>query len=148
VKFVIPNGHGIALHGTPRSAVFTRSRRAFSHGCIRLEDPGALAAWVLRHDPGWDTARVQQVMTGDETVEVQLERPVPVLVFYGTASVTEDGEVRFFQDVYGRDRRLERSLARRREVEGRIAASDLGPPMSRPGASADGGGARKSAAPL
>ena len=52
-KFIFPNSENIYMHGTPAQSLFARARRDFSHGCIRLEDPAALAEWVLRKEPGW-----------------------------------------------------------------------------------------------
>jgi L,D-transpeptidase YcbB len=112
VKFVFPNAYSVYLHGTPSSKLFSRTRRDFSHGCIRVEDPERLAEWVLREDPSWTKDRVRAAMDGDETVRVALKTPIPVLILYSTAVVMEDGEVRFFDDIYGLDRALERALAR------------------------------------
>lgn len=112
VKFVFPNRYGVYLHGTPTFRLFARDRRDFSHGCIRAEDPAALAAWVLQDHPEWTPERIQAAMTGDETIRVKLEQPVPILILYSTAVVTEDGELHFFEDVYGHDRLLERALAK------------------------------------
>ena len=114
VKFVLPNPHGVYLHATPARRLFSRARRDFSHGCIRVEDATGLARWVLRDQPVWTPDRIHAAMTGDGTVVVELERPVPVLIVYGTAVVREDGEVRFFDDLYGYDAELERALADRR----------------------------------
>jgi murein L,D-transpeptidase YcbB/YkuD len=111
IKFVFPNNYNVYLHGTPDSALFSRSRRAFSHGCIRIEDPATLAAWVLRNEPAWTSARIQSAMNASGPVQVNLPEPIPVLVLYGTAIVEENGEVRFFEDLYGQDAKLERALA-------------------------------------
>ena len=99
------------MHGTPATELFSRSRRDFSHGCIRVEDPVALAAWVLRDKPEWTTEHIRSAMYGNETIRVNLDKPIPVLIVYGTAVVMEDGEVRFFDDIYGHDAALERVLA-------------------------------------
>ena len=114
VKFVFPNRHDVYLHGTPAQALFSRSRRDFSHGCIRVEDPLKLAGWVLRERPEWTPERIESAARGPGTVQVNLPRPAPVLILYGTAVVTEDGEVRFFEDIYGHDAALEHALAARR----------------------------------
>lgn len=103
VKFHMRNSHSVYLHGTPSRRGFRQSRRDLSHGCIRVEDPLALAAWVLRDQPEWTGETLRAAMEGSETVTVRLAEPVPVLIQYGTAAVTEDGEVRFFEDIYGRD---------------------------------------------
>ncbi len=101
------------MHGTPAMELFSRSRRDFSHGCIRVEDPVALAAWLLRDKPEWTADHIRAATLGDETFRVDLERPVPVLIVYGTAVVMEDGEVHFFRDIYGQDATLEQALLSR-----------------------------------
>jgi L,D-transpeptidase YcbB len=110
VKFVFPNAHDVYMHGTPSTELFARSRRDFSHGCIRVEDPLRLAAWVLRNEPGWTIERIAHAMEGSATREVRLRSSIPVLIVYGTALVTEDGTVSFYDDVYGYDAELERAL--------------------------------------
>ncbi|OGS54183.1 MAG: hypothetical protein A3J79_03690 [Elusimicrobia bacterium RIFOXYB2_FULL_62_6] len=66
-------------------------------------DPEALAAWVLRDRPEWTPERIRKAMEGTETLTVKLTEPIPVLIQYGTAAVAENGEVRFFDDIYSRD---------------------------------------------
>lgn len=111
VEFVFPNDYDVYLHGTPETVQFYNSRRDFSHGCIRLNKPARLAAWVLRNNSGWDLNRIRSAMNGDTTRRVNLARPVPVLIVYGTAIVLDDGVVRFYDDIYGEDSALERALA-------------------------------------
>src|ERR1019366_3966668 len=105
--------HDVYLHGTPAQELFARSRRDFSHGCIRVEDPAALAAWVLRDDPRWTSENIQSAMSAGETSRVNLNQPVPIWILYGTAVVHEDGQVFFFEDIYGHDAALERALEKR-----------------------------------
>jgi L,D-transpeptidase YcbB len=109
IKFVFPNRESIYLHHTPSVRLFERARRDFSHGCIRLEQPLALAEFVLSDDPGWTLARIEQAMTLDEPATVALAAPLPVLIAYGTALV-KDGRVHFFDDIYGHDRTLDAAL--------------------------------------
>jgi murein L,D-transpeptidase YcbB/YkuD len=111
VKFIFPNSYNVYLHSTPAPELFSRARRDFSHGCIRVQDPAKLAAWVLRDKPGWDLANIQAAMNGDQTVQVNLDRPIPVLIIYTTAVVEPDGQVHFFNDIYGYDKKLEQVLA-------------------------------------
>lgn len=107
VKFSLPNPHDVYLHSTPTPALFNEPVRAFSHGCIRVSDPVALAVHVLRDTPGpWTAASVREAMLGSQTRHVPLAHPIPVLILYGTALATEDGRVLFFADLYGHDRRL------------------------------------------
>jgi murein L,D-transpeptidase YcbB/YkuD len=113
VKFVFPNEHNVYLHGTPAMELFSRTRRDFSHGCIRVEDPVALAEWVLRGNGGWTKDKIVAAMnSGPDSQQVNLVQKIPVLILYGTAVVLPDGEVDFFQDIYGHDAALEKALAR------------------------------------
>ena len=112
VKFVFPNSYNVYMHDTPASEFFAKSRRDFSHGCIRLEHPAELAAWVLRNNnPGWNMERIRLAMSGDTPQQVKLAHPIPVFIVYGTAIVTEDGLVHFYDDIYGHDTALEKALA-------------------------------------
>lgn len=112
VKFVMPNAFNVYLHATPAHALFGESRRAFSHGCIRVRDPVALAEHVFHEQPQpWSRERIAQAMReGPDSQRVALPRPVRVFVVYGTAVATEAGDVLFFDDIYGHDRRLEALL--------------------------------------
>ena len=113
IKLIFPNEHNVYLHSTPSQAAFSRSRRDFSHGCIRVEKPAELAAWVLRNNPDWTVERVQQGMqNGNDNVTVTLVKPVPVFIVYGTALAYENGEVHFSDDIYGHDARLAAALAK------------------------------------
>jgi murein L,D-transpeptidase YcbB/YkuD len=115
VKFAFPNDQNVYMHGTPAQELFARSRRDFSHGCVRLADPVALAEWVLQESGQWSRDRITAAMNGANTVTVNLNRPIPVVLFYTTAVVIpENGSVWFAEDVYGGDRRLETALAQRR----------------------------------
>ena len=112
VVFSFPNEDHIFMHDTPTHSVFARSRRDFSHGCIRLEDPLALARWVLRDQPEWTEEKVVAALEGDRPVWVGLEEPLPVVIFYATAFVDSQGVTRFGDDIYGLDERLRKALAR------------------------------------
>jgi murein L,D-transpeptidase YcbB/YkuD len=117
LKFDFPNPHDVYMHGTPAMELFSRSRRDFSHGCIRVEDPVALAAWLLRGNPEWNTDHIRAATLAETTFRVDLERPIPVLIVYGTAVVMEDGEVHLFRDIYGQDAALEQALLSRSHSE-------------------------------
>jgi murein L,D-transpeptidase YcbB/YkuD len=110
VKFVFPNEYDVYMHDTPATELFSKSRRDFSHGCIRLEKPAELAAWVLRDNPGWTPERIRAAMDGEKTQEVTLTHPIPVLIVYGTVIVLEDQIVRFYDDIYDLDAELDRDL--------------------------------------
>ena len=111
VKFIFPNPYNVYLHGTSARHLFERSRRDFSHGCIRASDPNALAEFALRHQPGWDSTRIDGAMNGARTVTVTLAEPIPVYVLYATVVLGERGDVFFLPDIYRHDATLERALA-------------------------------------
>jgi murein L,D-transpeptidase YcbB/YkuD len=114
VKLMFPNEHSVYLHSTPSTELFARARRDFSSGCIRVEKPAELSVWVLRDNPGWTLERVQQAMqSGPDNVTVRLARRTPVFIVYGTAIAYPDGEVHFYDDLYGHDARLEEALSKR-----------------------------------
>jgi len=112
VKFVLPNTMEIYLHGTPARELFERTRRDFSHGCIRVRDPAALAAFVLQGRPEWTAEAIDAAMTSGRNRTVALERAIPVVVFYTTAVVDSTGRAVFLPDVYGHDRRLLSALGK------------------------------------
>jgi L,D-transpeptidase YcbB len=112
VKLMFPNEYNVYLHSTPSQALFSQSRRDFSHGCIRVEKAAELAAWVLRDKPEWTLERVRNAMQGgSDNLQVNLTKPVPVLILYGTAVVDDEDQVHFFDDLYGYDSALEKVLA-------------------------------------
>jgi L,D-transpeptidase YcbB len=113
VKLMFPNEYNVYLHSTPAAQLFSQSRRDFSHGCIRVEKPAELAAWVLRDKPEWTLERVRAAMqNGQDNFQVNLSKPVPVLILYGTAIVDDTDQVHFFDDIYGYDSDLKKVLAR------------------------------------
>ncbi len=113
VKLIFPNEHNVYLHGTPSQVLFSRSRRDFSHGCIRVEKPAELAAWALRNNPGWTLERLRlEMQSGKDDVTVSLVKRVPVFIVYGTALTYENGEVHFSDDIYGHDAKLATALAK------------------------------------
>jgi len=115
VKLMFPNEHHVYLHSTPATELFSRSRRDFSAGCIRVERPADLTAWVLRFNSGWPLERVRDAMqAGKDNVTVNLVRPIPVFIVYGTAIAYENGEVHFYDDIYAHDARLVKALAKGR----------------------------------
>ena len=113
VKLMFPNEYSVYLHSTPSTELFSRSRRDFSAGCIRVEKPAELTTWVLRNNPGWTLDRVQQGMqNGKDNVTVTLARVVPVFIVYGTAVAYENNEDHFYYDIYGHDAELATALAK------------------------------------
>lgn len=113
VKLMFPNEFNVYLHSTPAPELFSRTRRDFSHGCIRVEKPAELATWALRNNPGWPLERVKESMTaGKDNVTVRLNQAIPVFIVYGTALALENGEVHFYNDIYGHDAALSQALAK------------------------------------
>lgn len=113
IKLMFPNEYHVYLHSTPSVRLFADSRRDFSHGCIRVEKPEELAAWALKNNPGWTLDRVRSAMqSGEDNVQVNLSKSIPVLILYGTAVVDERGIVHFFDDLYGHDASLKEVLAK------------------------------------
>jgi murein L,D-transpeptidase YcbB/YkuD len=114
VKFLFPNAHDVYLHSTPARSLFLASRRAFSHGCIRVSDPEALAAFVLQDAAGnWDRAAIESAMQAGDNRRIALRQPIPVMILYGTAMATEAGVTQFFDDIYGHDAKLAQLLKAR-----------------------------------
>jgi murein L,D-transpeptidase YcbB/YkuD len=99
------------LHSTPSQALFSESRRDFSHGCIRVEDPKALAVWVLRNNPEWTLERIDAAFKAEKEQQVNLKSQIPVLIVYGTAIAKENGQVFFFDDIYGYDKTMAKLFA-------------------------------------
>ncbi len=102
-KFLFPNRHTVYLHGTSKYALFARTRRDFSHGCMRVEDPAALAEFVLAGEPGWTRRGIAAAMEGEKPKRVDLTRTLPVIITYLTAWPRRDGVVAFCEDIYGLD---------------------------------------------
>ena len=111
IAFMFPNDHAIYLHDTPARELFDEESRAFSHGCIRVEDPLSLAELVLGGErSGWTAERIEAAF-GDKERTVFLPHPLPVHIEYFTEFVDEFGELQERPDVYGLSRRVERILA-------------------------------------
>jgi L,D-transpeptidase YcbB len=109
VKFRFPNNHDVYMHDTPERNLFGGQIRAFSHGCMRVQNPIHLAEVLLAHDKGWSTARVHEASTHGN--EVTLSTPIPVHITYFTATVDEDGKVSTRPDIYALDSRTASALA-------------------------------------
>lgn len=110
VKFLFPNKDDIYLHDSPARSLFARDRRAFSHGCVRVDQPLELAAWLLEDQPTWTRAKITTAMVAATPSSVRLGHKVPVVLYYATATVDPDGTVRFADDPYGLDAVLRRAL--------------------------------------
>ena len=121
VKFMFPNQFNVYLHDTPADSLFERATRSFSHGCVRVQDPVALARYVLRDQPEWTEGRIDEAMHAGEEKHVKLKDPLPVYLGYWTARVRPDSTVQFRKDVYQIDRRLTTLLADRLKRQRRSA---------------------------
>ena len=108
-KFIFPNAEAIYLHGTPANQLFARTRRDFSHGCIRLEDPLAMAEWVLRDQEEWTSERIEETMHAGSPTRADLTTPLPVIIFYTTVMADEE-QPHFYDDIYGHDEALDAAL--------------------------------------
>jgi murein L,D-transpeptidase YcbB/YkuD len=126
VKFMFPNRHMVYLHDTPSKQLFERSERAFSSGCIRIENPLELAERVLADPVRWSREGIEEAIASGETRTVFLPEPVPVLLLYWTAVPTREGGIRFLRDVYDRDPQVLAALAQpfefRRSVREEVTA--------------------------
>jgi murein L,D-transpeptidase YcbB/YkuD len=109
-KFIFPNADNVYMHGTPAQQLFSRARRDFSHGCIRLEDPARFAEWVLRDYPEWTRARIDAAMQAARPTRVNLKQPITVVLFYDTVHVNSEAVAFFVDDIYGHDRALDVAL--------------------------------------
>jgi murein L,D-transpeptidase YcbB/YkuD len=112
VKFMFPNKYNIYLHDTPEKSLFTREKRDFSHGCIRLQQPFEFAYTLLsRQEKDPQSFFKARLDTGRETV-VPLEQPVPVHIIYRTAFTRANGHIQYRRDVYGRDAKIWKALVK------------------------------------
>ncbi|MCS4502929.1 L,D-transpeptidase family protein [Arhodomonas aquaeolei] len=112
VVFRFPNPYAVYLHDTPARALFNRPRRAFSHGCIRVEHPLELARLLLDDPQRWDATAISETVATGVTLSVDLPEPVPVIVHYWTVNIAGDGTLAFKPDIYGRDRAVLAALER------------------------------------
>lgn len=104
VKFLFPNAHNVYLHDTPADALFAKPGRAFSHGCVRVEEPEALAKYVLKGYPEWSDEAIFAAMRAGVEKHVRLKQTIPVHMAYFTAWVDVNGGLHFQPDIYGYDK--------------------------------------------
>ena len=105
VKFIFPNEYSVYLHDTPSKYLFAKEERAFSHGCIRVENPLVLAQ-ILLNDEKWDRARIKEVLAEKKEKIVHLKNPLDVLLLYWTSGFLENGDIFFIKDVYNRNPKI------------------------------------------
>lgn len=113
IKFLFPNPFDIYLHDTPTKGLFKEERRAFSHGCIRISAPYALAEYLLRNQKEWTSEKINEVLSKNKELYVKLEEDIPVYVLYLTAYVSIDGYLNFREDIYRKDDALARMLIKK-----------------------------------
>ena len=108
LKLVFPNKYDVYLHDTPSQGLFKKEKRAFSHGCIRMDRPAEMAAWVLGgEEKGWSIERINEIVNSRQRKVVVLEKPLPIQILYRTTYVdSENKTIHFFDDIYGRDKIL------------------------------------------
>jgi murein L,D-transpeptidase YcbB/YkuD len=110
IKFMFPNPYHVYMHDPPSKTLFERVNRAFSSGCIRIENPLELAELLLDDPVAWNREKIEEIIAGGETRTVSLKKRVPVLLLYSTAWVDDDGTVYFTRDIYGRDEAVLKGL--------------------------------------
>ena len=118
VRLDMPNEHGVYMHDTPMKPLFGQASRAFSAGCVRIQDPFDLAAWVAREEAGIDRQRIDEILASGNAADIVLTRQVPVYFAYITAWAESNGRVEFRPDIYGRDGLRELSGDRERDPDG------------------------------
>jgi murein L,D-transpeptidase YcbB/YkuD len=106
VKFLFPNSNSIYLHDTPSKGLFDQEKRAFSHGCIRIEKRKELLHLLLKNDKNWTPKKIEATLNEGKEQWYPLQKKIPVFIGYFTAWVDSEGEVHFYEDVYKRDERL------------------------------------------
>ena len=109
VKFMFPNNFSVYLHDTPSRYLFAREERAFSHGCIRVQNPLSLAEKLLQ-DKNWDMEKIMEVIDNGEEKTIHLKKPIDVFLFYWTSGFLDNGEIYFIKDVYNRDQKIDEGL--------------------------------------
>jgi murein L,D-transpeptidase YcbB/YkuD len=127
VKFIFPNQSDVYLHDTPANALFSKSRRDFSHGCVRVENPQQLAEFVLKDQEGWSKETIQAAMQTPKTQHVVLKKPVPVLFFYTTSFFDQHDNLMFYQDIYDQDPVLQSALEKPADLSDQLLFISNGP---------------------
>ena len=129
MRIDMPNSEGVYMHDTPLKHLFGQRSRAFSAGCVRVQDVFKLGEWIARYEPGWEApGRVEQVLATNEPFDLVLTRPLPVYFAYITAWAEPDGSIQFRPDIYGRDGHSTLTAGRERdESEGPAPVAGLAP---------------------
>ena len=127
VKFRFPNRHDVYMHDTAERHLFNTGVRAFSHGCMRVQNPLHLAEVILAYDKGWNAEKVRAAVAKGSTTDITLEKNVPVHITYFTAAVDDEGKLRLFGDIYGKDARVASALSgKQSNLAAAVATADPG----------------------
>ena len=118
MKFMFPNKNDVYLHDTPSHDLFNRTRRDFSHGCVRVERPNQLAQFVLKNQ--LNKEEIDEVMKTEKSRRIMLKKTIPVLFFYTTAFVDQNGRLNFYADIYGYDEILKTELKKLQDVPDQV----------------------------
>jgi L,D-transpeptidase YcbB len=110
IKFIFPNSFNIYLHDTPSKELFSQSKRNFSHGCIRVENPKKLALYLLRSNNIWNQKRLDKALKTNREIEIKIEPRIPVYIVYFTAWVDVNGNLNFRNDIYDLDNELAKEI--------------------------------------
>ncbi|CAH0997966.1 hypothetical protein EMA8858_04101 [Emticicia aquatica] len=110
IKFLFPNNFSIYLHDTPSKGLFNESRRAFSHGCIRISEPKKLALYLLRKDTSWNDEKLEEILKTDNETVIKVNPTVAVYIAYFTAWVDNTGQLNFRNDIYNLDEKLSKEI--------------------------------------
>jgi L,D-transpeptidase YcbB len=110
MKILFPNKHAVYMHDTPQRHLFNKDVRAESHGCLRLQNPERIVLTLLQKDGNWNEARVANAIKDSYDKQIAIRNPIPVHITYFTAWVSDNGSVRYFNDLYGHDNRIASAL--------------------------------------
>ncbi len=110
MKFLFPNSYSIYLHDTPAKELFDRSKRDFSHGCIRVENPKKLAMHLLQNNKSWNEQNIDKILKTNTETEIEISPKIPVYIAYFTAWVDSKGNLNFRNDIYDLDEQLAKEI--------------------------------------
>ena len=117
VRIDMPNEHGVYMHDTPMKPLFEQRARAFSAGCVRVQEVFDLAAWIARGEPNMSRERIEEIVQGGQPVDITLAKPIPVVFAYITAWAEPNGRLVFRPDVYAKDQIRELASDRERDPD-------------------------------
>ena len=106
IKFIFPNKHFVFLHDTPAKNLFSKTIRAFSHGCIRVEKPLELAELLFKNSKKWNIEKIKKAISSNKNQIIHLEEELPIYILYWTVVQNEDKTITFLPDIYNRDKKI------------------------------------------